>query len=154
MNLSDSINLVQISAAGDDAELEALRVAFGYVGPDGTTKQCGNRCRFHMEEAPYANRCVLMSNKINVPDKASCTEYVKGPPHEVKKPMGLITPEQVGLVTGDVQCKRCVRRGNVEGICGAITKLARAIGIKKDFKIEGDGCCNWNKAKGQKEVTS
>jgi len=162
MNLSDSVQLLNIEASEDnfDQAYKALSVAIGYVPKDGTKKLCGNRCRFHLEEGPYKLHCILMQPNLTVPNVATCTEYVKGPAHEFKnlkgiiKPMNLLKPEQVGLVSGEAQCMRCTRRGKIAGQCKAVTDvLQNVLGFKKKvFTIDAEGCCNWNITKDQKPI--
>lgn len=148
-------NLVQIQAESDDEAYDALSVAIGYIPENGDAKLCGNRCRFHLEDPKYKDHCVLMKPDVTIPNVATCTEYVKGPPHEPRPPMGLITPEQVGAVTGKAQCKRCTRRGNIPGVCAIATSILRKVfKVKRDFKIDAGGCCNLNKVKGQKPIKS
>ena len=158
MKLQDQLQLVQIKASSPSDEVEALCVAVGYVGEDGTQKLCGDRCVFHFESGQYKDRCAILGKKVDVPDIASCTYYIKGEPVEKwqdpdVEPEALFTPEEVGLVIGKVQCKRCIRRGSIEGICAALTTvLKKVLKIDQDFKIEGSGCCNWNKSKNQKLI--
>jgi hypothetical protein len=158
MKLQDTIDLVQIQATSSNSEVEALCVAVGYLDPDGTQKLCGDRCIFHFESGKYKDRCALLGQDVVVPNVASCTYYAKGDPVEKwqdpdVKPEKIFTPEEVGLISGKVQCKRCIRKGSVDGVCAALTSVLRKVlGVKQDFKIDGDGCCNWNKAKGQKVI--
>src|SRR5712675_622788 len=150
MNLPDSINLVQIQAASDlEQSQKELTVAVGYLGSDGTAKLCGNRCLFHIESGRFKDRCTLLGKDVVVPNLASCSYYAKGEPaekwanHQPVIPVQILTPEQVGLVSGKVQCKRCVR-SNGKGVCNALTAVLRKVlGFKgATFKIEPDACCN------------
>lgn len=162
MKLLDQVSLVQISASSDEAAIQALAVAVGYIGEDGTQKLCGDSCIFHIEAGQYKKRCTLLGKKVVVPKIASCTQYAKGQSADKWQtalqpvvPEAIFTPEEVGLVIGKVQCKRCVRRGDVPGVCDALTDvLKRVCKVNAVFKIVANGCCNWNKAPGQKEVTS
>lgn len=158
MNLKDTIGLVQIQANSSSSELSALTVAVGYLGPDDTQKLCGDRCIFHFESGKYKDRCALLGQDVNVPNIASCTYYAKGDPVEKwqdpdVKPEKIFTPEEVGLVIGKVQCKRCIRRGGDKDYCAVLTTvLKKVLKVDKNFEIDGDGCCNWNKSKGQKLI--
>jgi hypothetical protein len=159
VKLQDTIDLVQIQSANNSAEVNALRVAVGYLGSDGTQKLCGDRCLFHIESGKYKDRCTLLDKDVVVPNIASCTYYAKGEPADkweaVDKvePAGIFTASEVGLVIGKVQCKRCIRKGPIDGVCQALTTvLKKVLGLSVQFTIEGDACCNWNKSKGQRLI--
>jgi len=148
-----------IGEAPESDEEEAianLRVAVIYIGPDGTTKQCGNRCSMHIESGEMKNRCTIHSPDIAVPNEASCGWYKKGPAatgHMAMPMKPYVTPKQSGLVLGKVQCKRCVRADEDADMCVALTNVLRKVlGFPKAvFRIEPEGCCNWNRGPRQRE---
>lgn len=130
--------------------LENLRVAVGYLGPDGTQKLCGDRCMMHIEDGEYKDRCTIHGD-VEVPNEASCRHYMKGkaasPEHE---PMKVLTPEMSGLVYGKVLCKNCVRANEDSSVCLPLTDvLQKVLGFDAEFKIAPMGCCDWNRVEGQ-----
>lgn len=167
MKLNDQVALCEALAAVKEVgsvklAIAELTVAVGYFGPDGTQKLCGDRCMFHIEDGKYKDRCTLLGKNTDVPDIASCTYYAKGQSADKWEktlqpviPVKIFTPEQVGLVIGKVQCKRCTRSAG-DGTCKALTNvLQQVLGFKNaKFNIDPDGCCNWNKAPGQEQVKS
>lgn len=166
MNLEDLIQIqtgtekVNGAEKSADEAIATLKVAVMYVGPDGTAKLCGNRCMFHIESGEYKNRCMLLGKNVEVPNLASCSEYMKGKPAEKWQkglqppiPQAIFTPEEVGLILGKVQCKRCIRSDG-KGTCLFLTDiLQKVMGFKGAvFKIDGDACCNANRSNGQEAV--
>lgn len=143
----------------ETSEAEAianLRAAVLYLGPDGTSKECGDRCSMHIESGKYKNRCTIHSPLVVIPNVASCGLYKKGPAptgHMAMPMAPFVTPEQSGLIYGKVQCKRCVRADEDADICLALTAvLQKVMGFPSaKFEIEPDGCCNWQRGPKQEE---
>lgn len=132
---------------------KSLRAAVLYLGPDGTKKECGDRCMMHLEEGKNKDKCTIHGD-VYVPNQASCGFYVRGkaaaPDHPVMK---VYTPEETGLIYGKVLCKNCVRANEDASVCVALTDvLQKVCGFEEaEFKIEPMGCCNWNRVPGQKK---
>lgn len=134
--------------------LANLRSAVLYLDPDGTEKLCGNRCMMHVESGEYKDRCTIHGPDVFIPNKASCGFYVKGDAakSDDHMMMKLVTPKQSGLIYGKVQCKRCLRRGDKETVCAALTKVLQDQGHDIEFSIKPDACCNWQL--GENQTTS
>ncbi len=134
-------------AATPQKAIEYLTASVVYMPPDGTQKECGNRCMMHVEEGENKDRCTIHAPDVFVPDKASCCFYIKGPAappdHPVKK---MVEPEFSGLVYGEVTCKNCDHANEDSSVCNLLTSILKTqLGHEGAvFNIAPDGCCNLN----------
>jgi hypothetical protein len=118
------------------------RDAFLYIGPEqgGATGQCRS-CYLWIESR---DRCLIHAADKEIKGGASCGLYIQGSPRRSGEPLGLVTPEQSGLVRRQVRCENCRFAKNGATVCGMYVTLNNEVPelFELDERIEPQGCCN------------
>ena len=120
------------------------RDAFGYLEPrekEEAFAQCAT-CALWLKGK---ERCFLHGAGVKVDEDDACNYYCPGEPMEEGKPLGVLTPEQSGLVGREVGCRHC--RFFVGGDrCNLYTELNRAMPtvFQLDVTVHPLACCNAN----------
>lgn len=91
--------------------------------------------------------CVLLSAANKIGPNYSCGSYSPGPNATGKEPLGLLTPEEVGLVERQVRCENCVffdEKTEPRKHCDLYTQLNLILpGVfNLDRYVDEYGCCN------------
>lgn len=124
---------------------KVTRATFLYMDPKAPkTKfaQCGT-CPHWI---PGMDRCELHRSQDKIDDDDSCGLYVHGKPAGTH-PMGLVTPEQSGLVSRQVRCENCMffdPDTEPREHCDFYTQLNRLFPslFNLDRYVDSHGCCN------------
>src|SRR6266436_8860223 len=81
------------------------RSAFLYLPPDGRgddNAKC-KACILYLA----GNRCIIHAPDVVTRGEDSCCFYIPGRPAIRGRPVGLVTPEESGLVKRQVRCENC-----------------------------------------------
>jgi hypothetical protein len=133
--------LKQGFAKGGRAKIK--RDAFLYIGPKERHKtgQCSS-CFLWIKSREI---CEIHEPSIDIRGTDSCGFYIHGDPISSWsiKALGLVTPEESGLVRRQTRCENCRFAQNGATVCGLFTMLNNCYSdFDLDTKIEPQGCCN------------
>lgn len=119
------------------------RDALGYMEAHDVPnpEQCAS-CRMWIKERKL---CFWFTADKEVPGQASCIVYVPGQPITDldAKPVGAVTPEEVGFVLGKVRCENCYSFDG-ESECGffdALDKMEPKV-WNLGSRVHPKACCN------------
>lgn len=110
---------------------------FGQCGTCGAWIEDKQRCYWH---AP--------AKQIDADD--SCGLYAHGKPLNGAEPTNAVTPQESGLIDGQVRCEHCLFFDAKASECGLYQKLNDDLGDEFDLdtQVSPQGCCNaWKPAK-------
>lgn len=121
------------------------RSTFLYMDPQSPEEQfaqCGT-CKHFISSK---DRCELHGKDDDIDDDDSCGLYVHGPA-STAIPLGLVTPEQSGLVSRQVRCENCIffdAHTEKREHCDLYTHLNRTFPqvFQLDRYVDEYGCCN------------
>lgn len=94
------------------------------------------------------DKCVIHSQDVDVPGTVSCGLYVHGIPQVAGTPcLGIVTPEESGLVDREVRCENCTwfNYHPTDGdTCGFFELLNYTMPdvFDLDTFVHEKGCCN------------
>ena len=101
------------------------------------TEQIGTKCSKCRDFIEKTSECLILTEPKVSGEHGTCTQFLKGQPYYLAKPLRLVSKEVVGYIEGDdvpTYCGRCeyyTEHGRLSGECS-----------KVEGAIEYGGCCN------------